>query len=502
MTKVLAEATTVQLAPEVGGFAVAPTVDWVQFQANPGGIRNWQNSYQVTERDPLSKYATMEAGEPVGFDATPELEHDLTKDLLDVIASPTFRSIAKHSGNTGESLFRPTAVTATGYTVPTLGALTQGLLIKAQGFATAANNGVKLVGAGSIATEIKTLGLVAEVVDPQAGATVEVCGVQGALGDIQIDIDGNLISTVLDLTTLGLYAGQWLAIGGATTATRFATADYNGTAKIVSTTTTKITLARRSWTVGAADAGAGKTIELRFSRWYRNVSIDHADYREPTLHGELEELGPGPGGVATYVYGRGMGLKTHVINAPLESKIVSTLTFVAKDMADPVLVADRVAGATTSRRPMAAALWHTSCPQMQRVRITRIADNFPLAVEVNSWQFTMEHNVKPREIQGECGAVDLIYGKVQPSVTMEIYYTTSEVVKAMRDNPEVAWDAQIRNHQAGWILDMPYVRIRNGQRTFAANEAVMASLEVPGFREPSSNIVASLSVFADWPETP
>ena len=94
----------------------------------------------------------------------------------------------------------------------------------------------------------------------------------------------------------------------------------------------------------------------------------------------------------------------------------------------------------------------------------------------------------------------MTYGKIQPSLTMEVYYTTDEIPKAMRSNPEVAWDVIVRNTQGGFLLDMPYVRIRGGARTFAANEAVMCSLEVPGFREPTTNIVASMTVFAYLPE--
>ena len=103
---------------------------------------------------------------------------------------------------------------------------------------------------------------------------------------------------------------------------------------------------------------------------------------------ELEELGPGTAGVATYTYARGMALKTLVLNAQLESKIAATLTFCAKDIQDPVLAASRATGASTPRSPMAAALFHTASPQLQKVRLATSAGT-TLAAEVNSWQFTM-----------------------------------------------------------------------------------------------------------------
>jgi hypothetical protein len=499
MTRVLSEATTALLARE-SSFGTQPTANWVQVQPNPGGLKDWQNKFKYEERDPLAKYATMEAGEPVGFDATPVLEQDWNKDLIDILAEPMFRSAGKHNGNTGLALFRPTAVTSTGYTVAADGDLTAGLLINAKGFPTTANNGLKVVGSSSTDTEIKTSGLTAETPAATLGATVEVAGVQGASADIVLNGSGNLTSTILDFTTMGLQAEQWIKIGGSTSATQFATVAYNGYAKIVSFTANLITLERHTWTPGAQDLGAGKTIQIFFSRWYRNVSIDHADYLEPTLHGEVEELGPGTSGVATYTYARAMALKTLELNAPLESKIVATMTFCAKDIRDPVVVASRATGADVPRRPMAASLFHTASPHLQRVRLATAA-GASLAAEVNSWKFTMEHNVKPREIQGGLGAEDMLYGKVQPSLSMEVYYTDFALPIAARSNPELAWDAIVRNGQGGFVLDMPYVRVRMPSgRTYAANDAVMCSLEIPGFRDPTTNIVAAMTVFAYLPE--
>jgi len=498
MTKVLSEAVTLLLAPE-SSFGTQPTSGWVQVQPNPGGIQDWVSKFQTVERDPLSKYATMEKGEVVGLDGTPKITHDLTKDLVDIIATSIFRSAAKHAGNKGQSLYRPTAVTSTGYTVAALGDLTAGLLIHAKGFATAANNGLKVVAAASTATEIKASGLTAETVATSTGATVEVAGVQGDSGDIQFNSSGNLISTTLDFTTLGLNVGQTIKVGDGDAANSFATTAYNGRARIVSIAANLITLEHHTWTPGSADNGSGKTIRLLFSRWYRNVSLDHADYLEPTLHGELEELGAGAGGVATYTYASGMALKTLELDAPLESKITATMTFCAQDIDDPVLAASRATGADSPRRPMAANLYQTSSGLVGAPRFVIDSSSTNLTTEVNSWKWTMEHNIKPRDIQGTLGAVDMDYGKVQPSLSMEVYYNTSGIPVTLRANDSCWFDVCMRNADGAFHIDMPLVAARGGARTYAANTAVMCSLDVPGFRDPTTNIVSSLSVFAYHP---
>lgn len=495
MGKVKAEASTVTLALE-SSFGVAPATGWQQVQVNPGGIGDWMPKFKTVERDPLSKYASREKGDNVGLDADPKLSHDFNKDWIDLHATSMFRVVAKHSGGTGQSLFRPTAVAATGYTVGALGALPNNVLVFARGFGLAANNGLKLLAGTSTNIEIKTAGLAVEALTSPYPATVEVAGVQGASGDITMNASGNLTAATLNFTTLGLNVGQWIYIGGKAANTFFATAAYNGRARIVSIAAGLITLERRSWAVGAQDLGTGKTIQIFFTRWYRNVAIDSADYLEPSLHGELEEIGAGVGDTSTFTYAPGMTLKTMEIDAPLESKIVCTASYVAKDIEDPVLLASRKAGAASAFLPLASALVDTAT-DLKQVRLTDALGD--LIAEINSWKLTYETNVKGRKVQGVFGTKDMTHGKFEPMVTMEAYYTSATMPAALRDNRDLAWDAFVANHQGGYLFDLPYVALRGGSRAYAANEPVMISVEIPGFRDPVSNIVSSMSVFAHIP---
>lgn len=492
MGKAKSEATTVRLGSEAAWGTAPGAGAWTRTGVNPGGITDWYSKNTYVERDPLSTYASREKGDLVGRVVEPKLTHDLNKDWIDLHAGPIFRCVAKHGGNKGQSLYRPTAVTATGYTVPANGDLTQGLLVRARGFATAANNGVKVVGAASIGTEVKTAGLTAEAAPP-ANVTLEVCGVEGGAGDIQINAGNHLISTVLDFTTLGLNVGQGIIVGGSAAANQFATIAGQGRAFIKSIAANLIELEDHSWTVAGADAGGGKTIRLGFSRWYRNVPIDHADYLEPSLHGELEELGPGTANAAIYTYAEGLGVKTFEIDAPLEAKIVTTVGYVGKNIGDPVLVANRNAGAAAAYAPQAIALIDTAS-DTKKVRLFEASGE--LVGEVNSYKLSFENNIKARKVQGSIGAQDLIYGKFEPNLTMEAYFTNWDQAKALNDNRDLKWDAYHANHQVGLWWRMPYVALRSGARSYPANDAVMISCDVPGFRDPTTNVVASLSVFA------
>jgi hypothetical protein len=502
MGKAKAEASTILLAAEATYGTNPGSGAWQQVGVNPGGITDWIPKLKTVERDPLSKYASREKGDNVGLDAEPKLTHDLNKEWGDLHWGPVFRCAAKHAGNKGQSFYRPTAVVDGGgsndsFTVAALGDLSDGLLIYTRGFTNSANNGLFVLAGTSTSTAIKvaTGTLVAEA-SPPANATLEVAGVQGTSGDVQLDASGDLIATTLDFTTLGLNVGQWIKIGGTATNTAFATSAYNGRARIKTIAAGKLTLERRTWTVGSADTGTGKTIQVFFTRFFRNVPIDHADYLEPSLHGELEELGPGTSSAGTYTYVPGMAPKTFEIDAALESKIVCTASYIAKDVEDPVLVASRKTGASTAYAPLAAALIDTAT-DLKKVRLTDSTGE--LVAEVNSWKLTFENNIKGRKVQGTFGNLDLIYGKFEPMVSMEAYYTDFNATKAIRDNRDLAWDAYVQNHQVALLFDMPNVALRGGARSFPANDAVMISCEVPGFRDSATNIVASLSVFAHIP---
>ncbi len=509
--KVLSELATVRMALEAAGTpGTAPSTLWTQLQPNPGGIQNFEPVFDTVERDPLSKYFSDEKGDNVGLRAEPKIVHDWNKDLMDLVATSMFRTNAKHPGGTALSFFRPTVVVDGGgsddsYTVAASGDLAAGRLIFARGFGTtaaqiAANNGLKVVVASTgTAIKVATASLVAEASAP-ANATIDVVGVRGASADIVLTSGGNLTSTLLDFTTLNLVRGMAIIIGGEATANRFA--EYSQTTPLVAyvaatPTANLITLEQHNFTVASGGAGTAKLIDLYFGRYFQNRPGDDADYIEPTLHAELEDIDAGTSGtVPTYTYLEGLALKTIELNAPLKSKIVATIAFCGLNIEDPVLTASRVSGPSTAFAPLATALFDTST-DLEDVRL--VDANGALIAEINSWKLTIDNNVKPREVQGTFGAVDHIYGKFRPRVTMEAYFNDKDQTVALRDNRDMQWRCFIGNHQGGFCLRMPYAALRGGSKAYAANEAVMLSCEIPGFRDPATNVVASMTVFGFVP---
>jgi hypothetical protein len=503
MANYLSEAVTVRLAPEsVAG--VHPTSGWAQLQVDAGGVTGWRRTLQTVEREIHTVNATDEKGDLVAYTVEPALTHDINKDLADLIAAPSWRCNAAHFGGTGLSLFRPSAVTSTGYTVAASGDLANGLLVYARGFTTAANNGLKLTAGTSTSTEIKFATASAEA-SPPGNATVDVVGFQGATGDLELDASGDLVSTSLDFTTLGLSVGAWLYLPSAaealdmgSAAYGFATAAYFGHARITAIAANKISLERRDWTPGAADDGDGKTIRVfASSRFFRNYAIDLSSYVEHSLSGEKADIKPGVSADTRYTYVHGCGVNTLEIAAPINSKITATVNLVGTSATAPLAPANRKTGPSAAYEPLATALVDTQ-NDLRRVRLTDGAD--ALIAEINSWTFSLNNNITPRSVQGSFGPAGLTYGKFQYSVSMEAYFIDSDAINAAEENRDgLAWDAFVRNHQYGFVLDMPNVAIRNPDLRYAANQPVMLSCEVPAFRSETDNISGSLSVFGWLP---
>jgi len=487
---VLSDGTGVLLARESAP-GVQPVAGWQQIQANPGGITDWTRQNVEVRHDPLSPNLTPESGEVVGYDVSPKLALDLSRDLLNVIREPAFRSLTKHAGGKGQSRQAVTGVTSTGYTVASLGDLAAGRLIQATGFTNAANNGLKIVVAASTGTETKAAGLVVEAAPP-ANAIIEVAGVQGAAADVTIDVNG-------DIGTTALVPGQMIVIGDLTSgaAFGFATAAYNGRAIVKGPiTATKIPLMLRSWTVGAQDLGAGKTIRLLFTRAIRNVPMFDTDYLpSPTLCGEISEPGAGAAGATDRTYGGGLGLDDLTLDIPVEGKITATLGFVGMNMTDPGPT--QATGSSTALAPLQAGVFSTA--SKMKGRLVKKSDESTLSVDINGMKVTLKNNITPMKELFVSGAANLIYGAYMPTLSLEAYVIDNKMTLAANANTSGMLEFLLQNADGGFGMFFPLVQLRKPSKAYAAHTAVMISNDVNAVRDPSTGLLQTLSEFAYLP---
>lgn len=513
MADYLSEAVTVRVATEaVRG--VHPTTGWWTAQVDVGGISGFQRSYTDVERDIHSVNATMEKGDHVAYEVTASITHDMNKEFADGTLQSVYRCNAKHFGGTGLSLFRPTAVVDGGaaedsFTVAASGNLSAGRLIRTRGFGVAANNGtfVTVASADPLAIKVATGTLTAEAAPP-ANATLDVVGVQGAAGDLELSAAGHLTSTALDFTTLGLVVGMWIYLPSAAEATAmgdalyaFSNSAYTGYARITAIAATQLSLERHTWTLGAATTETTSKVRVFcMSRFHRNWALDDAtNYDAETLSLEKEDIKPGTAADTRYTYVHGCGPNQLSISSPLNSKITATLSLIGMTATTPLAAESRKAGPSTAYAPHENA---TALVDAQNdIDAVRIGDSGgAMLTEFNEWTYTHGNNITPKGVQGVFGAADLNYGKYSDQVSFQGYHSDSDVIAAVDENRSGLWyDVLVRNHQFGWLLDMPNAAIRNQSLTYAGNQPVMISGDIVAFRSPTDGIQASLGVFGWLP---
>lgn len=426
-----------------------------------------------------------------GFDGDLNRDHWLA--FLDGAMRSTWSS-------TGVRRYYPTEVRGTDYVVAANGAIAANTLVYARGFATSGNNGLKVVGAGSDATHIVASGLTAETLTAGQGPTVEVCGYQGASGTLQIDADGNLISVAgVDFTTLGLVVGQHIWIGGETSATSFATATHRGICRVTAIAAAKLTLDNKtSGTLasGAADAGAGKTIQIFYGRTIRGVATTDSNYAERTYHMEIGH-GALNAGAAMYEYMTGCGVSNWRMALGTSTKGTIGVDFEAQGYVAPVAAGSRRSSFAAPLRQNASALLKTGSGiirgrvQQSATALTGYITNVDLAINSGLNRF---------DAHGNDEAAFFTFGDLVVSASAQVAFSESSLMTALLSDTVCNADWFLRSTD-GWgcVYDIPALHIASAPRSPSATGPTMAALELQAVRDTtySTNLIVS-----DFPYVP
>lgn len=477
------EALAYSIEATPGNLAGSPVWKSTEFNAVPG----WGASIEKVSRNPISKLRQRQKGTVVDVNSAFAVETDLTMESVNDFMDGFFFSKFR-----GQAVFVPTAVGASAYTVPIGGpTLVAGTLVFARGFTNAANNGLKVVGAGSTTTTIAVTGLVVESPTAAQNATVEVCGVQGASADITVNAGGNLTSTTLNFTTLGLIPGQVCYLGDTGAAFQFATAADRGWFRIKTVAANLLTIDKKS-TTWAADTGTGKTIRIFFGRFLSNVSVDDANYQEKTYQFEMafKNLAVAAGN-DEWQYAKGNYCNELKISVPLTSKVTASFGFVGFDTPPPST--SRAANAATPIQPVEKTLINT-VSDTARLRITNV-DESGLSSYIKSATLMIRNGASAEKAVGTLGAVGMNFGNFEAEVEMEALFTQSETITAIRDNRNVTWDMGFKNADGGLFFDIPTAQIEGGDLSLPVNETVKIGEKIVAVQDAVLGYSMSCSTF-------
>lgn len=482
------------------GQSPPPNAGWLNLEADSVGDPG--ADYKKMARTPFT--ITRQKRRPFisGMDVTLTLDLDVTKDHLDFFGEAIFKSSFKHSGGKGQSLYHPTAVTATGYTVPALGDYAANRLFVARGFNTPANNGLKLSVLSANPLEIKFAGLTAEAAPP-SNAQLEFVGIQApANGDFELDGNGDWTSATVDLTTLGLTVGQEvyfpsqaeaLAMGDVNYA--MSNAAYYGRAIISAITPGKVSFVYRQWTVGAADPAAGQKVRVFFTKWVRDVARNHADENISTHAFEFtySDLAAGPADAYEYVFG--CMLDKAVFSLPTEGKMTMQLTFVGTTVEDPSTV--RHPGPATALN-VVTGLAISSSSDMKRLAVSNV-DETGLMTDFRDLKITLANNVAGEKVVGHLGNKYTPLGVFEAMMEGEALFSAPEIVTAVRDNRILRVTAGGRNDDFGMGLDIPSAGSLESKKKIEHNKIISISSKIDGFMDAKGAYTASMSMFGYLP---
>ncbi len=506
MGRVLTNSETLNYSVEATPGVLEGSPLWKQLE--PNAINSFGVTTSKTERNPISPSRQRRKGKTTDLDSGAELEADLTMDhFKDFIEGFMF------SRAVGPDILLPTAVTATDYTVAAISAGTAGRLkygvgaavslLFARGFKTAANNGLKTLGAAEAggSTAITVAGLAIEAIDATQQVELAICGVRGAAGDLEIDANGDLISTVLDFTTLGLSVGQAIYLGGIDVANQFFETENSGFAEIEALAAQKITLKNRDQAYvldDGTDTGAGGaplSIDILFGQYIRNVDIGSTDYLERTYQFELTSPNLGVGGATNYEYSIGNYANSMSINIPLTDKATVTFGFTGLDTLVPT--ATRATGAVNAKLPNETDAFSTAI-DIARLRLADL-DETGLTTDFKSITMTINNGAEGEKVLAKLGPKYINVANMNVDVESQMLFTNPLIIERIRCNRDLQWDMILRNTDGGVRLSVPALTLDGGDREYPANQSVLINSTGQAYKDPILGISLGVSFFPVLP---
>jgi hypothetical protein len=439
----------------------------------PNEITSYSADITKVARNPISVDRVARKGTVTNLESAPAFQHDITLDAIEYWADGFLYSKWRGLGATDLSV---ADVAADGYVVVANGALPQGTLVYATGFNETANNGLKTVGAASTATKVVVAGLTVET-DVPVTARLHAVGRTAAVGDVSIDANGDLITTDLDLTTLGLVKGQYIYLSG------FTQTVTSKLARVGDVTENAIVLQNSEF---VTEAGTGKTVSIYISQFVRNVDVGSADYVKQDYTMEAR-YNTDP---VIYEYARGVAANQMTINAPLNDKMTTDLTFVAQDMEEPVTVALPGIGYTNYIDSEA----YNTVTNLNRVRLSDIDDN-GLSTYLKDTTVTINNNVAGENVLGIEGAAFTNLGNLDITLDTETVMTNGAVLAAIRNNISVNFELAGKNGEGMFVLNLPSLTLGDGGKNLTAGEKIKVTVTGTAYQETELGYVIGISLF-------
>lgn len=450
----------------------------------PNGIPDFGGAISTVARAPISANRQQRKGTITDFSSTVSVEQDLTvSSFLAVIEGAVL------SEWQGVPTMHGATTTATGLTVTKAGAIPANALIYLHGFKH--NTGLKKVKSAVTAgaTSVSIDGLTAGDT-----GTAFVCGVEASAGDIK-STGTALTSTTLDFTTLPLFTGQAIFIGGDTASTSFSNGGISGLARIVKVEAHTLTLDKLEATFGE-DSGDQKTIRIFFGPFLRNVPVNdelfnaHSYAMELTYPGLVDADGGASDG---YEYSTGNKINTLELGMSVNDK--ATLNFTTFGL-DTHPVSETSQGWDISNPNFVEAFSTPS--DFLRLRVQG-ADEEGLTSYFKDCTLSINNNISAENVLAKLGPAYTNIGTLAVSLSGNIVFTNPKVTEKIRNNCTCSADICLSNNDGSIYIDMPRITLGDGKKDFAVNEKVKLSLTGTSFVDDDYDYSVGITYFPYLP---
>mgnify|MGYP006422183529 CR=1 FL=1 len=456
----------------------------------PNSYDDFGGQISTTARAPINAGRQRKKGVVTDLDASGGFNNDLTQTNFQRILQGFFFADFREKADTQP--FNGTAVTITNVdgtnetydAASGLDIFEAGDLVFASGFTNSANNGLKTVSAAT-ATDVTVDENVVDESSPPAAARLVQVGAEFADGDVTVDVSGDL--PVLQFSTddpaqLDLVPGEWIYVGGDTTATQFASAANNGYARVFSVTTGSggsIRLDKTQADMVSEGTTSGITLQIFVGRLIKNEA-------DPTVQArrsyQLERTLGSPDDnnsdlQAEYLIGSIANEFT--LNFSTADKITADLSFVAIDNEQRL----QSEGPKTGNRPQISSgdAYNTS-NDFARLKLSILdrtnANPTKLFAFVTEFSVPIANNVSPNKAIAVLGAFDVTAGDFTVDGSATAYFSTVEAVQAVRNNSDVTLDFVLAKNNVGLAVDVPLIALGDGRLNVEKDAPITLPLEL------------------------
>ena len=464
--------TSLYKARETEAGKVPQSATWHEKEPNEYG--DFGATYNKVGRQPINASRQVGKRTTVGYDANAGYTSDMTPANVVQEAEEFCFANARRKKE-----LAVTAVTATGYEVGTDGDdFAAGTLIFVSGCNNPANNGLHIVGNGSLVDEVIASGTVAE-----AGVTAKLVevGFEFTAADLAVAIVNGraaISSTSKDMTAFGLIPGEVVYLGGDGVAYSFANQNNRGFARVFSVTANQIVFDKTDAQF-AVDAGAGKTVRLFFGRVVKNEA--EGALQRTFTSSFRRSLGvadtAAPGVVQSQVI-TGCTANELTITLPEEEKLSFEVAYMGRE--ELLFDNDALVDATGEIRAVTEADAFNSTRDLVRMNMFVINPDktlAPIFAAFTEGEININNNNSNRKALGHFGTYDVTPGTFEVSGSLTAYFTSVNELRAVKENKDITLMSALYNNNSGVVIDIPLLDIATDGLAVELNEPITMPID-------------------------